>query len=600
MIRGAVNSVFHYATFIHEKYVAKSNLPMSTIILLTRQEVYYSQSCLNVFNTFFTNVGKNLAVKFKYVCTSIKQDRNVVENSLKFNSVTPNNVCKQIQSLCSAKATGSDKISARLLKTAAPQISDSLCYVINLSLKSGAVPKEWNHARVIPLYKDGKCDEASNYRPIAVLPIISKIMERIVHDQLYKFIEENNILNKWQSGFRPGYSTETAMTYVTDLLLTEMDSKKLTVVVFLDLKKAFDTVDHALLLTKLRNYGIRGDEHSWFTSYLRDRTQSVSLENVTSDSMDISYGVPQGSILGPLLFTLYINDLPSVTKTCKVILYADDTAIIYSDKQKEQIEKHLNDDMAIVKTWLDENKLTLNVKKTKSMLIGNKKLLNEAEHLDIRLDMDLIEQVGEFKYLGVWLDSSLKFTCHISKMSSKISSAIGVISRVSRYLPVVQRKMLYNAMVLPYFNYCSITWATADQKHLDVLERLQKRAGRMVLGVPSRTSTRDVYDKLKWTNLRTKWKINRCLMVHKCLNSNVPEYLCNHFTRSDHKHSTRTSTSGSVNIPALRTVQGQRSFGYTGSKDFNSLPVNLKSIKEFKYFKRETKEHFRNLWCNEY
>ena len=122
----------------------------------------------------------------------------------------------------------------------------------------------------------------------------------------------------------------------------------------------------------------------------------------------------------------------------------------------------------------------------------------------------------------------------------------------------------------------------------------------MVLWVPSRTSTRDVYDTLKWTNLRTKWKINRCLMVHKCLNSKVPEYICNHFTRSDHKRSTRTSTSGSVNIPALRTVQGQRSCGYTCSKDFNSLPVNLKSIKEYTYFKRETKEHFRKLWCNEY
>ena len=273
-----------------------------------------------------------------------------------------------------------------------------------MSMKSGTVPKEWKHARVIPLYKDGKCDEASNYRPISMLPIISKIMERIVHDQLYKVIEENNILNKWQSGFRPGYSTETAMRYVTDLLLTEMDSKKLTGVVFLNLKKAFDTVDHALLLTKLRNYGIRGDELSWVTSYLTDRTQSVSLENVTSDSMDISYGVPQGSILGPLLFTFYINDLSSVTKTCNVILYADDTAIIYSDKQKAQIEKHLNNDMEIVKTWLDENKLTLNVKKTKSMLIGNNKLLNEADYLDVRLYMDSIEQVGELKYLGVWLD----------------------------------------------------------------------------------------------------------------------------------------------------------------------------------------------------
>ena len=150
---------------------------------------------------------------------------------------------------------------------------------------------------------------------------------------------------------------------------------------------------------------------------------------------------------------------------------------------------------------------------------------------------------------------------------------------------ISDEEMLYNAMVLPYFNYCSMTWATADQKHLDVLERLQKRAGRMVLGVPSRTSRRDVFDKLKWTNLRTKWKINRCLVVHRYLNSNVPEYLCNHFTRSDHKNNTRTSTSGIVNIPALRTVQGQRSFGYTGSKDYNSLPVNLKLIKEYNYYK---------------
>ena len=149
-----------------------------------------TKEMVNIFNTFFTNVGKNLAVKFKSVCTSQTPDRNDVQNSLNFNSVTPHSVCKQIQSLCSAKATGSDQISARLLKTAAPQISDSLCYVINMSMTSGTVPKEWKHARVIPLYKDGKCDEASNYRPISVLPIISKIMERIVHDQLYKFIEE--------------------------------------------------------------------------------------------------------------------------------------------------------------------------------------------------------------------------------------------------------------------------------------------------------------------------------------------------------------------------------------------------------------------------
>ena len=308
--------------------------------------------------------------------------------------------------------------------------------------------------------------------------------------------------------------------------------------------------------------------------------------------MNISYGVPQGSILGPLLFSLYINDLPDAVTKCKVILYADDTALIYSNKNKTIIEKTLNQDMANVKLWLDSNKLTLNVKKTKCMLIGNSQMLARTDSLDLKVDGDKIEQVKEFKYLGVWIDQTMKFSTHINKIASKISSAIGIISKISHYLTEKHRKTLYNAMILPHFNYCSISWSTTDNKYLDILEKLQKRAGRMILMVPKLTRTKEVYSTLKWTDLKTKWKINRCIMVHKCLNNNIPDYLHGHFQITNHGYSTRAAKTNKLVNPLFRTVQGQRTFKFTGSRDFNSLPHIISSIIDHKSFKRDTKHHF--------
>ena len=354
-----------------------------------------------MFNKFFTSIGKILANKIKckqYKENNVRNSANVQE--FMFESISCNFVKKQLQLLCISKATGSDGISARLLKMAAEYISVSLTHILNMSLKTGQVPQEWKHAKVIPLHKDGTKDDTNNYRPISVLPVLSKIMERAVHDQLYRHLSKHQLLNKWQSGFRPGYSTATALTYVTDLLLKEIDSKHVTGIIFLDLKKAFDTVDHELLLNKLEQYGIQQNEHKWFKSYLSSRTQSVKVNNIISDDLGIEYGVPQGSILGPMLFTLFINDLPHVTDKCKVILYADDTALLYSHTDSQQVETVLNQEIKNVTEWLNQNKLTLNTKKPQTMIVGNRSRKNNKQLLEIKVNEETVQQIPEFKYLS--------------------------------------------------------------------------------------------------------------------------------------------------------------------------------------------------------
>ena len=250
-------------------------------------------------------------------------------DAFRFTEIKESYVFKQLRSISVSKATGIDEIPAKLLKIAGVYISSSLAHICNVSLKKGKVPDEWKAAKVTPIYKGGDKGDLNNFRPISVLPIISKILERSVHNQLYAYVQDRNILSSEQSGFRPNHSTQTALIDVTDHILTGMEDGKVTGIVFLDLQKAFDTVSHDLMLMKLYDLGVRKVELTWFTSYLNERKQAIALQGILSDQKCITIGVPQGSILGPLLFSIYVNDL-SKNLTCKTVLYADDTALMYS------------------------------------------------------------------------------------------------------------------------------------------------------------------------------------------------------------------------------------------------------------------------------
>ena len=256
----------------------------------------------------------------------------------KFEAVSVAFVRAQLRGLKAGKAVGLDNIPARLLKDAADIVSRPLTIIINTSLQSGRVPDDWKDARVIPLFKKGKAEDMDNYRPISTLPVLSKILERAVHRQLYHYLQQHNILSPYQCGSRKCHSTEFAALSFADTIRRNIDQGQLTGAVFIDLRKACDTVDHDVLLDKFSAMGVIGPEYEWFTDYLRNRTQVVEFHGVTSNPEDVSIGVPQGSILGSLLFILHVNDLPEAASECSILMYADDTVLFCSSSQASTLK----------------------------------------------------------------------------------------------------------------------------------------------------------------------------------------------------------------------------------------------------------------------
>ena len=324
------------------------------------------QSISEFFNSFFTPVVNKLFESFRYARPVFKSTTEdlFTKKHFEFTAVDKPFVLKQLKCLKLKNATGIDGLPARLLKDSAVVIADRVTHLLNLSIKSGTVPSEWKQAKVVPLFKSGNKDDLDNYRPISILPILSKILEKAVFHQLHSYLSKNSLLSPYQSGFRASHSTQLAITFLIDKIRGRMDKGLLTGAMFIDLKKAFDTVPHDGLLNKLFRYGIQDQPFSWFESYLTNRTQSVSIGNHLSSAANISSGVPQGSALGPLLFILYINDLPLAVGLSSVMLYADDTVIFSAASSIDQLQLNLSLDLNVVSNWLTANGLFLNLKKT--------------------------------------------------------------------------------------------------------------------------------------------------------------------------------------------------------------------------------------------
>ena len=296
-----------------------------------------------------------------------------------FRRVTVDEIYRDLRKIKPKKAAGLDNIPPRLLRDAANEISQPLTHIINKSLQSGFFPSEWKIAKITPLFKSGNSSNIDNYRPISILPALSKILEKAVHRQLVDYLESNSLLYKKQFGYRKGKSTEIAVTYFIDTLRTEIDKGNFVGAIFIDLSKAFDTISHSALLKKLPFYGIHDKELDWMKDYLFNRHQTVSYNNTTSDLQPMTCGVPQGSILGPILFLLYFNDFVNVLEHSEVLKYADDTVLFVSHKNFDNVESKLTEDMKLVANWFQRNDLIMNVKKgkTESMLFGTKKRLEQ-------------------------------------------------------------------------------------------------------------------------------------------------------------------------------------------------------------------------------
>ena len=508
-------------------------------------------------NNFSCSIGKDLASKIEGGYDPLTFcDYFVNSNAAKFvfKSINAEQVREAIGKLRTSKSFGDDGISSYFLKLAMPFIEDSLVFLFNTSLETSQFPDSWKIARVSPIFKDGDKTEKSNYRPISVLPVVSRLFEKLVFNQLYQYLNDNCFINSNQSGFRELHSTVTCLLKNTNDLYSGMDTGNLAGMVFVDLKKAFDTVDHQILCGKLESYGVLHRELAWFGSYLSNRVQYCRVNGVDSQIENINIGVPQGSCLGPLLFLAYINDLPRAIKNSTTSMYADDTSLCFQSKDLSRVNEALNEDLSRLDAWLISNKLSLNVAKTKSMLVSTKakrKALNKSnQNLQVNINGTELEVVSKIKLLGVLLDNSLDWKEQVQAVSLKVSRGLGILKHSKKFLPFSALTSLYTSIVEPHFQYCCSVWGCAGTTEINRLQKLQNRAARIVTSSSFDTPSNQLIEKLGWKTINELIDIESKTMVFKSLNELAPPYLRSLFRKNSQSTSYRLrNTSTDLRLP---------------------------------------------------
>ena len=394
-----------------------------------------------------------------------------------------------------------------------------------------------------------------------------------------------------QSGFQKSFSTQTSLHRLTENIFDALNNSKVTGLVAIDIRKAFDTVHHKTLLAKLEHYGIRQSSLKWFREYLNDRTQISYINNTKSNHGFVTTGVPQGSTLGPLLFIVYINDLPGCFKHCSVNMYADDTAFYYSDRNKRPVTDAINEDISNVYSWLCANKLSMHVGKTNTMLICNHQKVRylDSTQLNIELNNKAVEQTNNIRYLGIDIDNSLSFDTYIGNLVKKLNRSIGILKRCAPCLPLQTRKMLYNSLILPNMDYCCTVWGCATKTGVIRLQRLQNRALRIILREGPRAHIEDMLNKIKWMSVKQRMDYNKLVLMWRIVNNKAPPYLTENFKYINeiHGHNTTSSSGKKLFIP-----RGYRnSLLVTRSILWNSLLTELRLTEKIDSFRKKLSKH---------
>ena len=525
---------------IMNKSANKKSIPTS--LLINGEEITDQISIVEKFNNFFASIGPSLASKIdtsgKKVFSAYLHGQ--IEHRFIFTPVTTEHVNVVITKFEPKTSTGHDNLSMKLLKRIAPHITDPLRLIINQSLATGIFPANLKVAKVLPLFKKGDEKLLDNYRPISLLPVLSKVFEKVVYNQVYEYFTLHKLFYKSQYGFRKGHSTELACLELLDRVFEQLDEGKLPIAIFIDLSKAFDTLDHEILLTKLQYYGIQDIALKWFSSYLSNRSQYVNIEDISSDKVHVSTGVPQGSILGPLLFIIYMNDIQNASLLFEAILYADDTNLISPlsvfRTQSADISltsENLNKELSLIFDWFSVNKLSLNPKKTCFMIFHfpQKKLLaNEIPSL--KINNVPITRVNEFNFLGLHITDRLQWNSHINKVANKISKTLGVMYRIKRTVTSDILKLIYNTLIAPHLNYAILCWGFCTTR----LTKLQKKAVRIINLSRYNAHTDPILKSLRLLKVSDMFRLNALKFYFKYCQNSLPEYFSNMFDMREQPH----------------------------------------------------------------
>lgn len=558
----------------------------------------------NEFNQFFHSIGKTtaraatqLAIENDFnipTCTDYptRTAQHSFDEMFNFTPVTCSEVQHLITSMPSNKCPGPDKISMRIIKDCLPVILGPLTDIINSSFTTSTFPEPWKIAEVLPILKNGDHEIASNNRPLSMLNVASKICEKVALNQFSSFLNHTGRLSCHQSGNKKYHSTETLNILVSDFILNSMDNKKLSAIVLIDLSKAFDSIDHSILLQKLANFGVSRQAINWFSSYLSGRKQYVRIGSSVSDSLPMTHGVPQGALLSPLLFCIYTDDLPRVPQVSKLESFVDDSKIFMSFAIKDAsiAKNNIENDLKLVATWCFRNKLLINPEKTKFLLIGTRQLLgNLLEEMTISFLGKEIIPVLNAKDLGLTLDNHLTYDKHIRNVISAAMSKLCQISRVKDSFDSDTLRTIISAIVMSKLYYCSTVWANTSTTNIKKLQAVQNFACRIITNTRKYDHITPALRAISWLPVSEHLRYRDSLMTYKCMHELVPSYLSEQFHKRNEIHDLNTRNKEDLNIPPYKTTTGQRSFHYRAVKIWNSIDNDLKKL-PFKTFKIKLKK----------
>ena len=549
------------------------------------------------FNNYFTTIADNLVSKLGNTNNKYQDYlKNPNEHSFFLNEIEPDEVLTILTSINPNKSADFVGISPRFVKLSAFSMYENLTHIFNISFRSGMFPDKMKVAKVIPIHKTGSKMELSNYRPISLLPIFSKIFEKLMHSRIYQFLQDKNILFKNQYGFQKKKSTEHAIFDIHSKIVDAYENKEIPCCIFLDFAKAFDTVNHRIMLNELSYYGIRGVSNNWLESYLSNRQQCVQIGSHTSDFKPINCGVPQGSVLGPLLFLIYINDIANTSSILKFQLFADDTCIFLSHKNRSTLETQLNNELSKVSNWLIANKLSLNVDKTNVLVFRNKNSSDEII-LDLQINGDKLKEKLFAKYLGIIFDNKLTWQYQIEHISSKLVKGNALLAKLRHFLPAQKLKPVYNSLVQPHLDYGNLSWSTTADTHLKKIEKLQNKAIRIISFKNKEDDSSPLYKQHDILPLKLNIKFNQCKIIwnlfHHQLPSSIAELFVNHGVTLCERDSDRNVLK--LHNPYQRTSYGIDFIFYRGTRSWNLIPDNNRTIITMLRFKRELKNHLINL-----
>ena len=560
----------------------------------------------------------------QYFVDKIKNIRQELDNSTNSSLSVPifesynGPMFKEFSLICEAdlkklilsmpnKSCSLDPLPTSLLKSLLPELLPLLTLIINTSLKYGEVPASFKQALVVPLLKKNNLDTniLKNYRPISNLPFLSKVLERVVLQQLQNHLKENELLGIYQSAYRTNHSTETAVLNVVDNLLLKNDEHKISLMACLDLSAAFDTLDHKILLQRLKiSYGVHGNVLKWFTSYIESRSQFISLDSYTSSRTTLEFGVPQGSVLGPVLFTLYAQPLSHVIvhNDCLHHNYADDTEVTKSsDPQNlEETKDGMNGCVRDISNWMEINKLKLNPEKTELMIISTKhnmKKINE-KHINIKgVDVPVQQSL---KYLGVRLDSTMSMTNQVSSICRACYYEIRRISSIKKFLSSDALKTLVVSRVLSRLDYCNSIFVGMSEENFKRLQLIQNSAARLILHKRKRDHVTPLLRELHWLPVRARCIYKIAVLVFRYFEGTLPTYLSNSLSPYQTSRFLRSTSHKLLNVPTYKMKnQGSRSFSIAGPKIWNDLPMNLRKSATFSIFKKNLKTYLFEKYLND-